>query len=261
MNESIISSASARTWSASGATRLAVNTGSSSRRYLRCSSPSRPSGIAGRLLPRYLEACSTSWCLLTKRMSSMRSNTAKSSRSHSTGHRAARSTYIAMGSAVARAAAPSGSLNARSASANDAAIAARSPLWVTMVPLRPAFRSVGHETGRITDVREQLLERAQSDALADRRVDTVEELVQRLLRVAERALEVRIVAAPHHVVVPHRPHRSRRGLVVLERRVHLTVEDLLRQHRQHRAHEHVVLAVPLVHPIADEWHPARAALR
>ena len=58
----------------SGAIRRAVNTGSSRRRYLVCSGPSSPSGIALRLLPRYLLAVSTSWLRLTVRMSSIRSS-------------------------------------------------------------------------------------------------------------------------------------------------------------------------------------------
>ena len=84
--------------------RRAVNTGSSSLRYFVCSGPSSPSGIALRLLPRYLLACSTSWLRLTVRMSSMRSSVTVPF--GLCGHRAldaARSTYIAWGSALARA--------------------------------------------------------------------------------------------------------------------------------------------------------------
>ena len=99
---SINSLASLRMFGSSGAMRRAVNTGSSKRRYFVCSGPSSPSGIALRLLPRYLLACSTSWLRLTVRMSSIRSNVTVPFGLCRTGHSAARCTYMAWGSALAR---------------------------------------------------------------------------------------------------------------------------------------------------------------
>ena len=61
-----------------------------------------------------------------------------------------------------------------------------------------------------------------------RYVDVVEQLVQHLLAVAERAFEVRVVAAPAHVLPAHRPERGGCRAVVLERRVHVLVEVLAR---------------------------------
>jgi hypothetical protein len=115
--------------------------------------------------------------------------------------------------------------------------------------------------GWVAHVGEQLLERAAANAFAHFRSDTVEELVQRLLRVPERSFDVRVVAAPEHVVVPHRPERGGRRLVVLEGRVHLPVHDLLGKHAQRGPDEHPVLAVALVHAVTDEGDPRRAALR
>ena len=57
---------------------------------------------------------------------------------------------------------------------------------------------------------------------------SIEELVQRLLCVAVRSFEVRVVAAEHHVLETHRRQCRRSRLVVLEARVDLPVEVLLR---------------------------------
>ena len=68
---SINSLASWRTRWANGATCLAVKMGSINRRYLRWISPSRPSGMAGRSLPRYFEPCSTAGWRVTNWISAM----------------------------------------------------------------------------------------------------------------------------------------------------------------------------------------------
>src|SRR5438874_2192561 len=76
----------------------------------------------------------------------------------------------------------------------------------------PANLRRGGSTG---DAREQLLERADADAVRHGWIDVVEQLVQRLLRVTERALEMRVVASPHHVLPAHRRARLHRRAVVL----------------------------------------------
>src|SRR5918999_2610973 len=76
----------------------------------------------------------------------------------------------------------------------------------------PSSGSRSGVAGGFTDVREEIEERADRDPVADRGVDVVEELVERLLRVPVGALQVRIVAAEHHVLVAHARHRLDRGL-------------------------------------------------
>src|SRR5580698_9645026 len=55
----------------------------------------------------------------------------------------------------------------------------------------------------IADVGKELFERAETNPMARIVSQTVEELVQGLLRMPERAFHVGIVAAPHHVRVSH----------------------------------------------------------
>src|SRR3984893_15704744 len=110
------------------------------------------------------------------------------------------------------------------------------------------------------DVREQLLEGADGDAATVLGGDVVEQLVQRLLAVAVRALEMGVVAAPHDIAPSHRGGRRHRRAVVLERRVDLGVQELARQLRQRRTYRAGVLAVPLVEAVGEERPPRRAAL-
>ena len=70
--------------------------------------------------------------------------------------------------------------------------------------------------------------KAPPDAVADLRVHAAEQLLRRLLGVSVRALEVRVITAPHDVLLAHRSHCVD-GLVVLERRVHLPEGVVLRQ--------------------------------
>src|SRR3954454_4224564 len=86
----------------------------------------------------------------------------------------------------------------------------------------------------LPDVREEVEERAHRDPVTHLRVDVVEELVQGLLGVPVGALEVRVVAAEHDVLVAHPEDRLRRGLVVLERDLDLPLDELLRRHGQRR---------------------------
>src|SRR5262245_37766884 len=102
---------------------------------------------------------------------------------------------------------------------------------------------------RAGHVREQLHERTAGDPVAHLRRAVVEQLVQCLLGVTERALEMWIVAAPHDVGEAHRPIGGWRRLVVLERRVDLAEQDLLGQPGKGRPNEHAVLPVALVHPV------------
>ena len=79
--------------------------------------------------------------------------------------------------------------------------------------------------------------------------------MQRLLRVAVGSFEVRIVVTPHHVVVLGVLDDLHTADVVLEGRVNLLAHNLTGQPAQPRPHEHSVLAVGLVHPVADRRHP------
>src|SRR5579871_4600957 len=93
----------------------------------------------------------------------------------------------------------------------------------TTPPMAPAPKTTNRTRERLyrrgRDVREELLEHADGDTPARGLVNAVEQLVQCLLRVAERALEVRVVAAPADIAPPHRGHRRDCAAVVLERRV------------------------------------------
>src|SRR5688500_2310142 len=112
------------------------------------------------------------------------------------------------------------------ASRNAAATISRS---VSPTPPRTGAGSTRPSgvAGRFTDVREEVEEGPDGDPVAHRGVDVVEELVQRLLRVPVGALEVRVVAPEHHVLVAHARHRLHRRLVVLERDPDLPVDELL----------------------------------
>ncbi|CAB4834763.1 unannotated protein [freshwater metagenome] len=118
MNPSISSLASWRTCAPSGSMRLAVNTGSSMCRYCLWSGPSRPSGIAGRSLPRYVVPCTTSWFLVTATMSAIEVSRNMPSPSCFTGHSVVMSTYVCCGEADALAAATAGSPQASAAILN-----------------------------------------------------------------------------------------------------------------------------------------------
>src|SRR5262249_41057117 len=101
-------------------------------------------------------------------------------------------------------------------SAKSWRICAPTHLGDSTTAVRPASSLSGTGSVRARrpwHVREQFLERADGDAPPRLGVDVVEELVQRLLRVPERALEVRVVAAPTDVAPAHGPVGGNGGTV------------------------------------------------
>src|SRR5436190_3495185 len=205
MNESMSEFASSRTLVSSGAIRLEVNTGSRSRRYFVCSGPSSPRGIAFLLLPRYLLACSTSRLRFTQSMSSMRSSCTDPSSFLTTGQRAARSTYMSWGSALARAFSPSSSPNAIPNCSNCAACSSAvcpvsvmrylRVVWLDCIttyrpacesrrsaaqPLRFARMVRANSTAAAPTSKSRAIERARAEQLSQERI------IAAALRVAKR---------------------------------------------------------------------------
>src|SRR5438876_2439727 len=96
------------------------------------------------------------------------------------------------------------------------------------------------------------------DLALDGRADRAEVLGDPLLRVGPDAVGMRVVRAPHDVVLAdERDHHRDRGLVLIGR-IALPAPQLARLHRE--VELVVAVLVPLVHPVEDVRQPAHAGL-